>query len=303
MYAILSLSGGGIRGVYQAQFLKNIAESFPVKPLCNNFNLIAGTSTGSIIAAAVAFEVPLRRIIELFEKRGPEIFSRKRFSDFRSGPRYSAAPLREELGKVFGARTLKEATRPLLITSTVLFPYFKERAVSVFREPGKKYIDPDLKIADIVLASCAAPTYFEAVQMEGDTRTYVDGGMWANSPALDAVVSAFYYERIPLNEIRLLGLGNGEAKQRLDPKVYRDLRPVSPLMIRSVIDMMFAAQSAGTQEMASMLLPDGNCLFINPDLTAPIALDDVKKALADLPPRAQSDAADYLRKIGTLFGF
>ena len=303
MYRILSLSGGGIRGIYQAHFLKNVVQSFPKKPFCENFELIAGTSTGSIVAAGIACEKSLEEIIELFEQIGPKIFARRRFSYVRSGSHYSNVPLKTALKEIFQGRTLKQARQPLLITSTVLDPYYKPRVISNFTEYGLKFIDPDLKIEDIVLASCAAPSYFNPTKMEGDNRTFVDGGIWANSPALDAVISAHYYEGIQFEMMRLLSLGNGETKQGSDPEQFKRLRPLSPMMIRSIINMMFGAQSVAIQELTEMLLPKGNFLFVNPDLPASIELDDVGSALDKLPPRATADAADLIPAISKLFGF
>ncbi|HEV8573262.1 MAG TPA: patatin-like phospholipase family protein, partial [Dehalococcoidia bacterium] len=212
-YKILSLNGGGARGIYQAVYLKNIAGNFPA-PFCKSFDLIAGTSTGSIVAAGVAFEIDLDKISKLFEEKAPEIFASRRLASLRSGPRYSSAPLREELRRIFGDRTLVEATTPLLIPATALNRY-APRAFSPFHEPGVAYSDPTLKIVDVVMASCAAPSYFAPVKVEApvkkdvDPRMYVDGGMWANSPSLDAVIHVYYYLKKPFDEMKLVSLGNG----------------------------------------------------------------------------------------------
>jgi patatin-like phospholipase/acyl hydrolase len=182
MYRILSLSGGGARGIYQAVFLQAV-ENALVRPLHQRFDLIAGTSTGSIVAAGVAFDIGMSRIIELFRQVAPQIFAARWFSNIRKGPHYSSDALRECLNAVFEARKLGDAPTPLLIPATTLNRY-SSRQFSTFAEEGVvykggeariagsdgsfstpgvprvNYIDPHLKVADVVLASCAAPSFF-----------------------------------------------------------------------------------------------------------------------------------------------
>lgn len=292
MYKILSLSGGGARGIYQAVYLRALGPSF-TQPLCKKFDLIAGTSTGSIVAAGVAFEIDLVEIVDLFKKRAPEIFSARWFSSVRSGPHYSSDPLRAELDKVFGEKRLKEASRPLLIPATVLNRY-APRQFSTFEVPGVVWTDPELKVVDVVMASCAAPSYFSPVKPDHphEERSYVDGGMWANSPSLVAVISAHYYLKIPLAEMKLLSLGNGEAVQGANPKEFATLRPISKPMISSIFDMMFAAQSKAADELVEMVLAPGNFKRINSTLSERINLDDAARAVSKLPPLAAADAAN-----------
>src|SRR5713101_7106486 len=104
---ILSLSGGGIRGIFQAVYLKEIAVQLD-RPLRDSFDLIAGTSTGAIIALGVALGVDLNRIVNLFEVHGSDIFpqgvrraSKWVHSWLGKGPRYDQGPLRRILNGVF----------------------------------------------------------------------------------------------------------------------------------------------------------------------------------------------------------
>jgi len=100
-FCILSLSGGGIRGIFQALYLEEVARRFD-RPLREYFDLVAGTSTGAIIALGVALGVAPGRIVELFEKHGHEIFPRqvqrsgkRLISWLWRGPRYSQEPLQK----------------------------------------------------------------------------------------------------------------------------------------------------------------------------------------------------------------
>jgi patatin-like phospholipase/acyl hydrolase len=305
VYKILSLPGGGARGIYQAAYLQAIAPSFPGK-LGRQFDLISGTSTGSIVAAAVAFDVDLDKVVGLFKEKAPAIFARRWLSSIRKGPRYSAAVLRDELDKLFGNSTLKDASRRLLIPATVLNPRYAARQFSTFCEPGVQYVDPQLKVVDVVMASCAAPSYFAPVEpayinSQGKTvsegRAYSDGGMWANSPSLDAVISANCYEKCPFDQIKLLSLGNGETVQRADPKRFARLRPISVDMITSIFEMMFAAQSKSADQLAEMLLGPERVLSLNSTLQEPIPLDDAARAIELLPPLAVQDAANDLARV------
>lgn len=298
MYKILSLSGGGVRGIYQAAYLRKIAPSLP-KPLCKNFDLIAGTSTGSIVAAGVAFDIDLNQIVKLFETRAGAIFSGRRLSGFRSGPHYNSDPLREELDRVFEKRKLSEASTPLLVAATVLHPRYAPKQFSTFTLPGPVWDDPEFKVVDVIMASCAAPSYFKPQRLDHprDRRTFVDGGMWANSPSLDAVISAHHYAKKAFTETKVLTLGNGETAQTSDPVEFENLRPFSKQMIRSLFDIMFAAQSVGADQLTEMLLPEGHMLQLNSTLHKPIALDDVESALRELPALAEHDAVERLPRI------
>jgi len=82
-YRILSLSGGGMRGVFQAAYLQKVAGD--LTPIGSHFDLIAGTSTGALIALALALDVDLGEVVRLFQERGPEIFPPRRFATTRCG--------------------------------------------------------------------------------------------------------------------------------------------------------------------------------------------------------------------------
>lgn len=84
-FRILSLNGGGLRGIFQAVFLSKISQHLE-KPLWKNFDLICGTSTGAIVGAAVAMEVDIDRVVSLYKEKGGAIFQKKRLGGLRKGP-------------------------------------------------------------------------------------------------------------------------------------------------------------------------------------------------------------------------
>src|SRR5262249_3494279 len=120
-YRILSLSGGGIRGIFQAVYLREAAKHLPGK-LGDHFDLITGTSTGAIIALGVALDIDPSRVVDLFVRVGARIFSPK-FSWYLSlfrGPRYDDSLLRKALSDVFGPARLGDCRKPVVIIATTL---------------------------------------------------------------------------------------------------------------------------------------------------------------------------------------
>ena len=124
-FRVLSLSGGGFLGLYSAQVLAALEAELP-QPLARYFDLIAGTSVGAILAAAVAREVPMVEIVQLFRNQGRQVFSERplpagvvgRLLDMtRSvlGPKYDGLELRRALGARMGSVTLGELKHPLVM--------------------------------------------------------------------------------------------------------------------------------------------------------------------------------------------
>jgi predicted acylesterase/phospholipase RssA len=291
-YGILSLSGGGVRGIFQAVFLHCIAKQLPEKPFYDHFQLIAGTSTGAIVAAGVAFGIDLARIVELFTHRGQTIFSPRRLSILRRGPRYSNLALREALTNVFGSKRMYEAEKPLFICATTL-DSFKARIIATNSE------DTHAPVVDAILASCAAPTYFPSVRIEPHHRSYVDGGLWANNPSLAAVMSLD--EQFRKSRAWVLQVGNGTPVQGILPGTYNKLSPISPKMVAAILDMMFAAQSSVAYQHCRNILGDEHILSIDTNLRKYIAVDDVVSAIEILPPLAEEEARKNFKDVKKLF--
>jgi len=156
--SILAIDGGGIRGYFSAYLLHRFQQEFGVD-FTGTFDLICGTSTGSIIAAALAIDYPLEDVVKLYEDKGGHIFKKvvASFGGFARA-RYDLKPLQAELIAAFGDRTLSETVTRLLIPATDI----GNGQVHVFKSTyAEKFVrDKNVRIADAVLASCAAPTYF-----------------------------------------------------------------------------------------------------------------------------------------------
>ena len=211
-FYILSIDGGGLRGVFAAHVLKRVEEELQVD-WHDRFGLIAGTSTGSILAAGLACGESAAALIELYKDQGCAVFKPHplarpdRLRLFRS--RYGDRRLKELLEQVFKDMALGQVAVPLIVPAVDLV----NGCVHVFKSKyhGGFVRDPNVRVADAVLASCSAPTYFNP-HLVADKYFLADGGLWANNPSLVALVDAHHRLRIPLEDLRILSIGTGTSK-------------------------------------------------------------------------------------------
>jgi patatin-like phospholipase/acyl hydrolase len=213
MNRILSLDGGGIRGALTLGYLQKIEDTLKVKTgnpnlrLCEYFQLIGGTSTGSIIAAALAIGMSVDQITKLYMNLGGKIFGKKykwwnifQIDDLIKA-KYDEAPLEDELKKVFGTITLGD-NKSLKTGLCIVAKRADTNSIwPLINHPNGKYFDSkDGKNKDILLwkavrASTAAPTYFlpQIIDVGGGMpkAAFVDGGLGTtNNPALLLLIVA-----------------------------------------------------------------------------------------------------------------
>ena len=126
-YHLLSLAGGGFLGLYTVKVLEMLEARAGI-PLARHFDLLAGSSIGGLLALALAFELPMARISQLFIQRGPEVFSKRALpanavtklldlSRSVLGPKYTGQALREALQAEFGDMRLGDAIHPVVVTA------------------------------------------------------------------------------------------------------------------------------------------------------------------------------------------
>lgn len=248
-FRILSLDGGGIRGAFIAGFLADVERRLGCR-MADRFDLIAGTSTGAIIAVALALGEPAARIEQFYRERGPKIFQRrtpvpltrwqrvKKFFvekyvkehgldyDQLQQSKYEARELRAALDEVFADRKIEDAKTRLVIPAVDL----TRGQTIVFKTPHMPNLfrDRHYRVVDVLMATTAAPTYFpHAVIEEGSA--YVDGGLWANNPSMVAIVEALRIREkanrvgvdceIDQESIHLLSVGTGKASYFAKPPV------------------------------------------------------------------------------------
>ena len=220
-FSILALDSGGARGIYAAQVLARIERALDAK-IKDCFDLIAGTSTGSILAGAAAAAIPMANIVELFEKESPRIFRKRWFIPgiamlWRS--KYSRRTLDDVLQQYVPRLTLGEVATPLLITSADLVTggvhVFKSAYLAQLGEPYER--DGEVFLRDAILASCAAPTFFDPKQVQ--SHLLVDGSLWANNPSIIALTEALSKFNRTIEDVRVLSIGTGHA-----PNMYHRRR-------------------------------------------------------------------------------
>ena len=215
MKRILSIDGGGIRGIIPASTLVALEQQLG-KPVRECFDFVAGTSTGALISAAVAAGVPATRILDIYVQRSGEIFTPgKFFANIKRlivGYMYDPANIRKVLESELGmARnwTLNDSPVRLLLTSKGIDThpwYFVQDNIKNAQTTGK------LRLVDCAVASAAAPTYFAPwpIQIGARSVVLVDGGVGVTSnPVYQACVEAFYYDDFTPEDTRVVSLGTG----------------------------------------------------------------------------------------------
>lgn len=215
-FQALALSGGGYRGLYTARLLADVEQHLGT-PLATHFDLIAGTSIGGILALALASRIPAERIVRLFEQHGPAIFAKRARGYFRS--KYASEPLAELLAAddLFGDRLLGTCQHPVIIPA-INFTTGKPVLFKTAHHPTFVR-DRQLRLVDIALATSAAPTYFPRHVF--NSSQYVDGGLFANAPALLAVHEAEHFFNAPIARVHVLAIGTMSAKFTVDPRRNR----------------------------------------------------------------------------------
>jgi patatin-like phospholipase/acyl hydrolase len=194
---VLAIDGGGIRGIIPAVILSAIEKRLG-RPIHEVFHLIAGTSTGGIIAVAIgaganngAPYTPAD-LVNLYVENGPAIFPKNIFTGIKNWvrPKYSPEPLESVLKKFFGETELASAKLPLLIGS-----YDVENQIPFFFKSQRIARNPNYncKLRDVARATSAAPTFFPPIKLSNqyhESYTLVDGGVCVNNPAMAAYAEA-----------------------------------------------------------------------------------------------------------------
>lgn len=297
-FKILAIDGGGFRGAYSSHILKRIEEEYEID-WKSDFNLFAGTSTGSIIAAGLACGFSANAIFSFYEKHGDKIFKKRLL--WRTGlfaSKYDKHNLKQILDSIFEDIRLKDVNIPLIIPSTDI----GNGCVHVFKSAydGDFVRDPEVRVADAVLASCSAPTYFDPHFMDAK-YLLADGGLWANNPALVATIDAKKRLGVDLNNLKILSIGTGVGKQYYPQQKNGTGSKLgwgfATKWGRSkFIDMILNLQSETTANMLGLLLQENQIKRINFKADGKLSLDDPGKFI-DWVSQADHDFSHESKKI------
>ena len=193
-FKILSIDGGGIRGLYSSTILEHLEQRFG--PISENFDMLCGTSTGGLIALGLALRIPAKEISEIYEINGRKIFPKRTrlggiFRQTLWNGKYSDNPLKEVMHGVFGGKKIADLNNLVCIPSYSL----TDAKPWIFkRDHGKMDRDNECLVMDVALATTAAPTYFPLCEIPHyNNKQFIDGGVWANNPTLIGVIEALTY--------------------------------------------------------------------------------------------------------------
>jgi uncharacterized protein len=296
---ILCIDGGGIKGVFPASFLAEI-ESAVGKPIASFFDLIAGTSTGGIIALGLGLGLSAHEILEFYVERGPAIFGgNKGFLAIRSlfRAKYNPAPLRCALRDVFGDRRLGESSKRLIIPSFNI----DTGEVHVWKTAHHPRLERDYSAlaVEVALSTASAPTYFPTYRSRSGTPL-IDGGVWANNPVAVAVIEALGILKWNPADIRVLSLGCTTTPLDVDWGRRHSLGTLS--WARNLADLFLSAQSVSAIGMTQHLLSDRqNLVRISPSVgKSRFQLDRVSE-IPSLRGLGTSEARKTLPELRPLF--
>jgi len=291
-FRILSIDGGGIRGILPAAVLTQLEDRYlNGSPAGNYFDLITGTSTGGLIALGLGTGLRAKRLLDLYAQHGQEVFpplgwdvlkvrARLRWLRAARHHSYDPEPLRKQLANVFRATTLGEANRRLCVPS---FDGFTE--VNVFKTPHHPdyRLDWREELVTVAMATAAAPSYFPVYRDRG--RYFADGGIWANDPVMVGLVDALTCNNLERRQVHILSLGTGDSEMQI---TTRQITLGGFWYWREIISSAMHLQSQNALGQAGLLIGRDQLIRLNaPSMPAnPIALDDYSRASEELPPIA-----------------
>lgn len=288
-FRILSIDGGGICGILPASVLAELERRYlDGRSVAGYFDMIAGTSTGGIIALGLAHGRTAAEIRDIYVRRGGNIFpppSRigRLVRIVRRGHRYiyKREHLENELLEIFGETPLGEATTRLCI------PSFEGRHGEpwIFKTPHHPHYQKDKveRMVKVGLSTAAAPTYFEALPNNG--YVMVDGGLWANNPVMNALVDVLACFEVDRTQVRILSLGCGETSFKVDEAKAKG----GMFQWKGVIAAAMRTQSLNALGQAGLLIGRNRLTRLDaPESPNPIALDDWTRARDELPSMARS---------------
>lgn len=203
IFKILSIDGGGIRGVYSAKILAHFEEKFNCR-IADYFDMLCGTSTGGLIALGLSLKISASKIVDFYHQKGNIIFKKQNkqkafFKQVFRGGKHTDEGLKESLNEIFENKKTKKShligdSHCLLCIPSFSLTDGRPFIFKYDHPEGQLSRDNKTSYVDIALATSAAPTYLPIAQIENyNNRQFVDGGVCANNPTLVGLVEALTY--------------------------------------------------------------------------------------------------------------
>lgn len=311
-FRILSIDGGGIKGIFPAAILAECERRFIRNQSAGAyFDLIAGTSTGGIIALGLGIGMQAEEVLALYLDNGEKIFPkgwspptavgryvRKAYDCLRDIAfyRYDRKALEEVVTTAFGDRLYGDCERCLNIPT---FDGYNE--VTVLKTPHHPDFQKDWrdKVVKVALSTSAAPTFFSVYKNGGEY--FADGGVWANNPIMVALVDALTCFDVDRHKVNILSLGCGNPQTRMTKgQIHRG----GLWHWKKIMETAMELQSQNVQGQAGLLIGRERLTRLSPPtLLKPIALDDVDRARSELPEQAIRVVEDNSEVLEAMFDF
>jgi len=270
-FRILALDGGGLKGTFTAAVLAKWEKQTGLR-IVDHFDLIAGTSTGGIIAIGLGVGLSAQAILDFYVERGPIIFPMTRFRSrvFHTlkhvvRPKFAQQVLLRQLQEAFN----DNGNEPVLSDSLCRLVIPAYHAVGgkshIFRTPHHSALtaDANTKATDAALATSAAPTFFTAAKIANMVAqsSYFDGGVWANSPAMAAIVEATCFLDIPMDRLDVLSVGTTEEPFTVRHQTRAGV--IGWLRKKKILDLLMNVQQESSLKFARQLVSDPRFLRVN----------------------------------------
>ena len=294
-FRILALDGGGLRGTFTAAVLAkwdDMLKSGGGNNLISHFDLVAGTSTGAILAIGLALGITPRDILKFYQEQGPLIFPKDRKLRHWLRSKHESSTLRDLLHKVYGDRKITDASCCRLVIPTVRAKHGQAEAIVTAHSPDRTAFR-NISAVDAALASSAAPSVWDGPVAP---ESFLDGGVWANNPILPALAEAVRYLKIPLDRIDVLSVGTMGSESDFTESLGKGKAGWAP----TSADLFFAAQEHGALILAEGFLGPTRHLRINQQTPAEIKLDDAE-AIEDMAARGNEIGKDSFVSVRSRF--
>ena len=298
MKRILTIDGGGIKGVFPASFLAAVEKSIE-GTIADYFDLIVGTSTGGIIALGLGLGLSAEKMLAFYEKYGPTIFKGNRglrWFRWLGTSKYSSASLEDALRSCFGDKRLGDSEKRLVIPSLNL----ENGEVYIYKTAHHPRLERDYKeeAVEIALKTAAAPTYFPTRRSSAGTPL-IDGGTWANNPVGMSVVEAITLLDWSRDSLKVLSLGC--TTEPLNVNWGRNSSLGRLYWATKFVDVFMHAQSHASLGTAKLLAGHENVIRIDPPVARGKFSLDKASEIPSLKGLGESQAREALPKLREIF--
>ncbi|MGC3975616.1 MAG: CBASS cGAMP-activated phospholipase [Nitrospira sp.] len=288
----MALDGGGLRGTFTAAVLAkwdDMIKSGGGNEIVKHFDLVAGTSTGAILAIGLGLGLSPLQILDFYRTKGPQIFPKDRGLRHWLRSKHESSTLRATLAGVFGNKLLRDSCCRLVIPTVRAIHGEAESIVTPHSLDRTGF--SEISAVNAALASSAAPTYFDEAVIDSPVAaaSYLDGGIWANNPVLPAITEAIRHMNIPLDRVDVLSVGTIGSEIDFTESLGKGKAGWAP----TSASLFFAAQEHAASLLADGFLSRARHLRVNQQSPSKIKLDD-KEAIEDMALRGANVRAGFI---------